>query len=70
MSPIETVKIIFLTGPFKINVYFINDVSTDAVVWVNPIIRKRRSNVKLFLFYIRKTRTLYRKIYIIVNILL
>ena len=50
MSPIETVKIIFLTGPFKINVYFINDVSTDAVVWANPIIRKRRSNVKLFLF--------------------
>ena len=50
MSPIETVKIIFLTGPSKINVYFINDVSTDAVVWANPIIRKRRSNVKLFLF--------------------
>ena len=43
MSPIETVKIIFLTGPFKINVYFINDVSTDAVVWVNPIIRKEEA---------------------------
>ena len=43
MSPIETVKIIFLTGPFKINVYFINDVSTDAVVWANQLLGKEEA---------------------------
>ena len=63
MSPIETVKIIFLTGPFKINVYFINDVSTDAVVWANPIIiERRRSNVKLF-FYTQKHERYIENIY-------
>ena len=43
MSPIETVKIIFLTGPFKINVYFINDVSTDAVVWLIQLLGKEEA---------------------------
>lgn len=60
MSPIETVKIIFLTGPSKLMFILLMMFLQMLLFGLIQLLEKKKQ-CKAFSFYTHKTRTLYRK---------